>query len=287
MSATIQNAMMEGATSLAAGGIKDSRSEATRLLMHVLHCDRAFLFTHSEGLLSADQDAQFRDFIRRRAKGYPLQYITGHQEFFRLDFEVTPDVLVPRPETELVVEAGLEILKDSERPRFVDVGTGSGCIVISLLHELPTARAVALDASAAALAVTGRNARRHQVLDRLELSESDLFSTVGGGETFDAIFSNPPYVPTNDLLELQREVKHEPQSALDGGADGLDLVRRLLEEAPKFLRRRGHLVFEIGFDQAEMVRELVDESVWDLIEIRKDLQGIPRTVVLRKRATLR
>jgi len=196
---------------------------------------------------------------------------------------VTPDVLIPRPETELIVEVGIEILKDKATPVFADLGTGSGAIVISLLRELPRARAIAVDVSPGALEVAKRNAERHRVSDRLQFIESDLFSTTDARAVFDLIVSNPPYVPRGDLDGLQREVRYEPLGALDGGPDGLAVIRRLLKDAPDFLPAYGYLVFEIGFDQHEAVKKLIDHGAWELIELRKDLQGIPRTVVLKKR----
>ncbi|HEU5237076.1 MAG TPA: peptide chain release factor N(5)-glutamine methyltransferase [Pyrinomonadaceae bacterium] len=282
MSATIKNAISTGVAKLKAAGVADPRNDANLLAMHVIKRDRTFLLTHGEATLSPDQLNLYRSLIERRGSGEPLQYITGHQEFFKLDFETSPDVLIPRPETELIVEIGMELLKDKARPFIADIGTGSGCIVISLLHELRQSRAVATDVSSAALAVATRNANRYQVSDRLRLIESDLFSALESNELFDLIVSNPPYVPAADLEGLQREVSREPQNALDGGADGLAVIRRLLNEAPVFLRARGYLVFEIGFDQAESVKRIIDSAAWELIDVRRDLQGIPRTVVLRK-----
>jgi len=283
MSATIRSAITEGAATLNKAGVEGPRNEANLLLMHVLDRGRTFLLAHDDEQLSPNHVDQYRALISRRAGGYPLQYLTGHQEFFQLDFEVTPDVLIPRPETELIVEAGIEILRDRAEPWFADLGTGSGAIAISLLQELPTARAIAVDVSAAALEVAKRNAERHGLIDRLRLIKSDLFSAIGSGHPFDLIVSNPPYVPASDLDGLQREVRHEPQAALDGGGDGLAVIRVLLKDAPGFLKARGHLVFEIGFNQHEAVKTLIDHSAWELIELRKDLQGIPRTVILQMR----
>jgi release factor glutamine methyltransferase len=284
MSATIKNALSAGAGCLKTAGIDESRTQANLLLMHVLHRDRTFLLAHPETVLTAKQFDQYQALLNRRAEGYPLQYLTGRQEFFQLDFEVTPDVLIPRPETELIVEVGIEILREKAAPHFADVGTGSGAIAISLLQQLPAARAVAVDISASALEVAKRNAERHAMTDRLQLVESDLFSMINAATAFDLIVSNPPYVPAGDLSGLQREVGYEPIGALNGGADGLAVIRRLLKEAPDFLPANGYFVFEIGFDQREAVEQLIDRDSWELIELRKDLQGIPRTVVLQKRA---
>jgi len=282
MSISIHGAVAEGALMLEQNGISEARLDAQTLLAHVIERDRSFIIAHAVDSLLPAQVERFRSLVARRAAGEPLQYITGHQEFFKLDFVVTPDVLIPRPETELIVEAALELLKDDQLAYFADVGTGSGCIAISLLSDLPLARAVATDVSPAALRVAQRNAERHSVVNRLRLIESDCFSDFDSTESFGLIASNPPYVPAPEMQSLQREVQHEPRAALDGGSDGLSVVRRLLREAPSFLRVGGHLVFEIGFGQDEMVNESIDTHVWELIETRKDLQGIPRTFVLRR-----
>ncbi len=283
MSATIRNALEEGAARLKTAGVDESRNQANLLLMHVLDRDRTFLLAHREENLSQDVLDQYRSLVARSAEGYPLQYLTGRQQFFKVDFEVTPDVLIPRPETELIVEVGIEILKNEAAPFFADLGTGSGAIAISLLQELPQARGIAVDVSSAALEVAKRNAQRHEVIDRLQFIKSDLFSAMDSKDRFDLIVSNPPYIPANELNHLQPEVRHEPQAALDGGPDGLAVIRRLLKAAPDFLSAGGHLVFEIGFNQHEAVKTLIDHALWELIEFRKDLQGIPRTVVLEKR----
>jgi release factor glutamine methyltransferase len=232
--------------------------------------------------LDPDQLARFQLLVSRRAAGEPLQYVTGHQEFFKLDFEVTPDVLIPRPESEAIVEVALELLPKDRSTRFADVGTGSGCLAISILHELTNARGIAIDSSAAALNIGRRNAQRHGVIDRLQLIESDLFSAIVTDEQFDLIVSNPPYVPDDEIDSLQREVRYEPRSALAGGSDGLEVIRRLLRAAPPRIQTGGHLVFEFGFGQAELLLNLIDPQAWNLIEARKDLQGIPRMMVLER-----
>ena len=173
-------------------------------------------------------------------------------------------------------------LGDKPAPIFADIGTGSGCIAISLLNELSAARALATDASPAALRVAQRNADRHAVTDRLTLIESDCFSALDPVGKFDLIVSNPPYVSDRELETIQREVRYEPRAALAGGPDGLDVIRTLLREAPWFLRSGSHFVFEVGFGQDLTVEQLIDREVWDLIEIRRDLQSVPRTVILRK-----
>jgi release factor glutamine methyltransferase len=279
---SIGTALSEAARTLDAE-ISESRLDAGVLMSHVIGRDRAFLIAHPEAAITEPQLKQFEEFIARRAQGEPLQYITGHQEFFKLDFEVTPDVLIPRPETELIVEAVLELVDPNAAFAFADLGTGSGCLAISILHERRKTRALAIDTSEQALRIAQRNAERHRVTDRLRLIQSDLFEAISVNETFDLIVSNPPYVSDEEMKNLQREVQREPRAALAGGSDGLALIRRLLLDAPGHLRRRGYLVFEFGSNQDMAIRDLVDGAVWKLIEIRNDLQQIPRTILLQKK----
>jgi release factor glutamine methyltransferase len=262
-------------------GVPESRREAGSLLSFVIGRDRTFLISHSEDELDDQHVEELRVTIERRAAGEPLQYITGVQDFFGREFRVTPDVLIPRPETELLIEAALEV---SKAPQFIcDVGTGSGCIAITLLCELHDARAVAVDKSPAALEIAKLNAQRLSVAERAEFVVSDCFDSLDARE-FDLIVSNPPYVSAGHLAGLQREVRdHEPLVALSPGPDGLTIIRRLVSQAPEFLKTNGHLIMEIGFDQGEAVQQLIEANVWELLEVRPDLQCIPRIVVLRKR----
>ena len=264
----------------------EARREAGSLLSHTVARDRTFIITHADERLTAEHLRSYRSLVGRRAEGEPLQYITGAQEFYGLDFEVNEDVLIPRPETELLVETALELLKGTDSPLLCDVGTGSGCIAVALLHTRPDARAFALDVSAAALEVAARNAARWQVADRIDLSVSDCFDALASEERvetrFDLIASNPPYVAEVDLEGLQREVReHEPRVALTPGGDGLSVIRRLVSESPRHLKPGGHLLMEIGFNQHERVAALIDARVWTLLDIHHDLQGIPRTVALK------
>ena len=281
MTVSIESAIQEGAEILREGAVNEARREAGSLLAHVLDRDRSFVIAHAGDSLADDQYQNFRRLISRRARGEPLQYITGHREFFKLDFEVSPEVLIPRPETELIVETALELCKDDPAPVIADIGTGSGCIAISVLHELRAAVAVATDISLAALRVAQRNAERHRVHRRLTLIESDCFAAVYVTKPFSLIASNPPYVSDDELEHVPREVGFEPRAALAGGADGLSVIKRLLNEARPFIRSKGYLVFEIGFGQSEAVEKLIDRRIWKLLNIRKDLRGIPRTFVLQ------
>ena len=286
MPISIAETILQGAHRLRKAGVPEARREAGSLLAYVLGRDRSFIFTHAEDAIGEQQAERFRECLERRAQGEPLQYITANQEFFGLDFEVTKDVLIPRPETELLIETALKLLTPSADAFICDVGAGSGCIVITLMQQLKQARAVAIDISPDALAVARRNAERHSVAERIDFVLSDCFAALNSREpspSFDLIVSNPPYVEEGAMADLQREVRDfEPRNALVAGADGLDIIRRLLLEAPSFLKTGGYYLFEIGFNQAAAVEQLLDPKIWKLIGIYKDLQGIPRTVALQR-----
>lgn len=279
----IAEALREASQILQGAGVPEARREAGSLLSFVIARDRTFLISHAEDQIDEHSLVRFREAVKRRAAGEPLQYITGLQDFFGREFRVTADVLIPRPETELLVEAALEVVGDE--PLICDVGTGSGCIAVTLLCEIVAARAVAVDKSTAALEIAKFNADKLSVADRAKFVISDCFDSLDSREyQFDLIASNPPYVSADVLPGLQREVRdHEPLMALSPGPDGLSIIRRLLIEAPAFLKPNGHLIMEIGFDQGERVQSLVDTDVWRLLEVRPDLQGIPRIVVLQKK----
>ncbi|HEY3579590.1 MAG TPA: peptide chain release factor N(5)-glutamine methyltransferase [Pyrinomonadaceae bacterium] len=283
MTVSIAEALKEAAQTLGHAGVADSRREASSLLSHITGRDRTFLISHAEDRVDDRELREFAAAIERRAAGEPAQYITGVQDFYGRSFRVTPDVLIPRPETELLVEAALGVMQAEST--VCDVGTGSGCIAVTLLCERVDARAVAIDISEAALVVAGENARALGVVNRISLRVSDCFAALDRNtDRFDLIVSNPPYVSAKALPGLQREVRdHEPLVALSPGGDGLSVIRRLLTESPDFLRVKGHLLMEIGFDQGETIQQLVDERIWTLREILPDLQSIPRIVVLQKR----
>jgi release factor glutamine methyltransferase len=286
MTISIAEAILQGANKLRKSGVPQERREAGSLLMYVMGCDHTYILAHADDQLTDEQVEMYGDSLDARASGRPLQYITGRQEFFGLEFEVTPDVLIPRPETELLIEAALARVSPNVGPFICDVGTGSGCVAISLLHELPQARGMALDISTAALAVAERNAQRHGVNERLSFLASDCFSalTAEPAPAFDLIVSNPPYVAEGAIEGLQREVRDfEPRVALTAGADGLAIIRRLLLESRGYLKSGGIFMFEMGFDQHDAVNELIAAADCELLEIYDDLQGIPRIVALRKR----
>jgi len=231
--------------------------------------------------VSAVESILFKAVIRRRSSHEPFRYITGRQEFYGLEFYVTPDVLIPRPETEILVEAAIKQFREQEQFKFLEVGVGSGCISVSILANLPRATALGSDVSYKALVVAGNNAEANRVSDRLELQISNVYESVDDRE-FDLIVSNPPYVAESDLATLQREVRDfEPRTALSGGPDGLDIVRRIIAGAPKLLKPNGMLMMEVGWDQSERVSKIFDAGGWKSIEMLPDLQGIPRIVVAK------
>jgi release factor glutamine methyltransferase len=264
-------------------GIASSEAaiDAEVLARHVLGCDRAQLLTEGRKPAPPGFEDRFQRMIARRAKREPVAMIIGHREFWGLDFEVTSDVLIPRPETEFLVEEALTFARATGCRLAIDVGTGSGCIAIAIAHELPELRVIAIDASPAALDVARRNARNNRVADRIEFREGDLLR--GVTETADLILSNPPYVPDADAAALQQEVvQFEPHAALFGGADGLEVVRRLLDEGAAHLAPQGRLIVEFGFGQDAAIRQLAAGAGWNVIHIREDLQRIPRTAVLSR-----
>ena len=248
--------------------------------MFTLDCDRAYLYAHPEREVTADELARYEEALVRRARGIPAQYITGHQEFWGLDLIVSPAVLVPRPETEHVVEAVLELARGDRSLRIVDVGTGSGAIALALAKELPTAEIHATDISREALEMAHANAARHQLNSRIEFHHGDLLEGLPACQ-FDFVVSNPPYVGESEEDEVQLEVrKYEPRNAVFAGPTGLEVIERLIPQAHKALRSGGWLVFEISGTIAEGVGRLLAE--WNDVQISNDLQGIARVARGRK-----
>lgn len=275
---TVRDAVGAAAARLA--GMATARRDAEVLLLRVLGRDRAWLMTHPDTELTAEQLAKFEGWVTRRARQEPVQYIVGEQEFYGLAMRVTPDVLIPRPETEHLVEALLDRVPHDAELRICDVGTGSGAIAVALAHELPRAEVTALDVSAGALAVARENAERHGVAGRVRFLESDLLGAVRG-ERFDAILSNPPYIADSELLEAQVR-EYEPRAALYAGPTGLEVYRRLIPEAQEALPPGGWLMLELGQGQREAVAAWL--AGWDGVEFAADLQGISRVAIARRRA---
>jgi release factor glutamine methyltransferase len=254
------------------------RRDAELILAHVLGCDPTALLTHPERTLSAKEAEQFETLLKRRLASEPVQYLTGTQEFFGLIFEVSPDVLIPRPETEHLVEAVLERFDRQANPRIVDVGTGSGAIAVAIAHDLPRSQVTAVDLYPAALEIARRNAERHGVIDRVTLLQADLLAAAGSTE-FDAVVSNPPYIADGEVLEVQ-VANYEPHPALFAGPTGLEVYERLIPQARKVLRPAGWLMMEIGFGQQPALQTLL--GGWSEVSFVPDLQGIPRVVQAQK-----
>ena len=267
-------------------GVESSVLSSDLLLGFVTGRDRVYVLSHAEENLREEDWEHYRSLVLRHAKGEPLQYLTGEREFFGLDFHVTPAVLIPRPETEILVEAALGIIRKRPGPNimFVDVGTGSGCIAVSVAHEVPSCRGWATDISGQALEVARKNAARHKVSAQIQFIRADLLDCFHGRSFFDLILCNPPYVPLEEYNMLPAGVRdYEPRQALFGGWYGLDFYRRLAPAARLRLKPGGFILFEAGAGQADGIARLIEKEGLELKEILNDLQGIPRCLVTRKR----
>ncbi|MDF2985298.1 MAG: protein-(glutamine-N5) methyltransferase, release factor-specific [Eubacterium sp.] len=271
-------------------GIETPAPEAGVILCHVLNCSRTYLYTNNERVLHKDELEELETYLQKRAANVPLQYLLGETEFMSLTFAVSPAVLIPRQDTEILVEKCIELLRDrikshnkeenshGQHVRVLDMCTGSGCIAVSIVHYCPESRGVACDVSLSALEVAKSNSERAGVQKRLEFRCGDLFEALDGEERFELIVSNPPYIETETVKGLQTEVRdHEPYIALDGGADGLDFYRKIVSAAPGYLSRGGYLALEIGYNQAESVSKLM-EPHFEHVTVLKDLGGNDRVV---------
>jgi release factor glutamine methyltransferase len=278
---------------LTAAQVGSPRLNAELLLMFSLGCDRAYLYAHPERELTAAETARYDTTLAERARGVPTQYITGHQEFWGMDFIVSPAVLIPRPETEHLIETVLSQVGRALQPaalRILDVGTGSGCIAVALAKELPSAEIQATDISPAALEIARTNAARHRLENRIQFHESDLLQKLAipkletrNFETgqFDFIVSNPPYVGESEEDQVQLEVrKFEPRNAVFAGPTGVEVIARLIPQAKAALKPGGWLVMEISGTIAEGVKDLLSD--WKEVQITNDLQGIPRVASAQK-----
>jgi release factor glutamine methyltransferase len=280
----LKHSLASAITRLTAGHVPSPRLNAEILLMFSLNCDRAYLYAHPERELTAGEAARYQSALAERAHGVPAQYITGHQEFWGMDFIVTPAVLIPRPETEHIVEAVLELLNPPAALRIADVGTGSGCIALALAKELPQAEIHATDISPAALEITRANAARHQLETRIHFHEADLLAPFAPN-SFDFIVSNPPYVGESEEDQVQLEVrKFEPRTAVFAGPTGTEVIARLIPQARAALRPGGWLILEISAAIAPHVARLLEsqEPSWEDLHIAPDLQSIPRVARARK-----
>ena len=260
------------------------RLNAETLLMFVLGGNRAYLYAHPERELNFEEQARYDEVIAQRSTGMPSQYITGHQEFWGLDFVVTPAVLIPRPETEHLVETVLELARYLVKPRVVDVGTGSGCIALALASELKDAEVYGVDLSPDALEIARANAARLQLDERVKFLQSDVLEALAGVRDFDFVVSNPPYVGKNEADKVQRSVfEFEPRMAVFSGESGLGVIRPLIEQAYAALKPGGWLAMEIGYSMRDMVLELLSPTMWEDVRVVPDLQGIPRVIATRRR----
>lgn len=267
-------------------GVENPRLDTEVLLCDVLHCTRLHLYTNFEQPLQEEELAKFREYVARRVKREPVAYILGTKAFLDADFKVTHDTLIPRPETELLVEKLLSLKALKGEKEILDLGCGSGIIIISLLRKLTEARGLAVDISAPALEVTLENAKNLGVGDRLAGLVSDLYSHVLVDDKFDLIVSNPPYIPIKDMETLEPEVHQEPESALVAGVDGLDFYRRIIADADKHLLPEGLLAFEVGINQGEAVAELCKEAGFTVTSVCQDYADIDRMVFATKEGTV-
>ncbi len=285
MQSTIRLRVAEARERLRRAGIGPDEADidARLLAEHVLGWTTERFFIDGSAPPPAGFDDRFEALVARRAAREPFAYIVGAREFWGLRFEVTPAVLIPRPETELIVEAVLELVNDAVAVRIADVGTGSGCLAVPIARERPQSSIVATDISEEALAVARRNADRHGVAGRIQFRHTDLLDGIAG--PLDLVISNPPYVREIDRADIQSEVRWEPSGALFAGDEGLDVIRRLLPQAASRLTPGGTLIFEIGFGQADAVAELISAAPGlTMCELRRDLQGIPRVAVAKRTA---
>jgi len=281
----LKNVLTSAIDRLTAAHVGSPRMNAELLLMFTLSCDRAHLYAHPERELTTEEQVRYDEAISQRLRGIPAQYITGHQEFWGMDLIVSPAVLIPRPETEHVIETVLQLnggraSSPAAQLRIVDVGTGSGCIALALAKELPYAEIHATDISPAALEIAHANGARHELASRVHFHEADLLAGMAA-DSFDFVISNPPYVGESEADQVQLEVrKFEPRHAVFAGATGLEVIERLIPQAQNVLQSGGWLVFEISGTIAAGVQNLLRS--WNGVQITNDLQNIPRVAAAQK-----
>lgn len=282
---TISKQLNKATAQLEAAGIDTARLDAEVLLAYVLNSRRLALYVHVAKELTDEQIKRYENLIHHRLDRVPVAYLVGHKEFMGLNFAVTPDVLIPRPDTEVLAQGVIEHLQDfsGRAIKIADIGTGSGAICISILKFLDNAIAEAVDVSEKALDIARFNAEKFNVTDRIIFHEGSLFEPLAG-KKFDVVISNPPYVLSGDLDNLQPEIYREPRIALDGGKDGLNFYREIIDAAPNFLNEDGFLALEVGANQAEAVVKLInDGGAFSYTQIWKDLANIERVVAAWKK----
>ena len=288
---SIRSAALWGAQLLRQAGLENSQLDAEVLLRHVLEIEKEQLYMNGDAAISGGQQAEFRELLLRRSRREPVAYITGHKEFWSLDFVVTPAVLIPRPETELLVEVALQYLKSlahGSPVKVLDIGTGSGAVSVCLAKEYVAMQIIAVDVSPVALDVANVNARRHALANQIRFLSGDLFAPIKPlRQTFDLIVSNPPYIRTGELPRLAPEIhKWEPPIALDGGMDGLEVYRRIIEEGHKYLTTGGSMVLEIGADMAPAVADLFSRcGCYGPVSVYQDYAGKHRVIAALKLST--
>lgn len=279
----LKQALTSAVDRLESSDVGSPRMNAEVLLMFLLGVNRAYLYADPERELTAEEESRYDEVLAQRATGMPSQYITGHQEFWGLDFIVSPAVLIPRPETEHLVETVLELAREVPRPKLVDVGTGSGCIALALAHELKSAEVYAVDMSAEALEIAHANAVRLQLDRSVQFLRSNVLEALMNTSGFDLVVSNPPYVGFDEADKVQKSVRDfEPRMAVFAGKQGLDVISPLVQQAHTVLKPGGWLAMEIGYSMRDIVVDLLSPTMWEDVRVVPDLQGIPRVVAARK-----
>lgn len=276
---TIGELLARTTTFFQSKGIDQPRLTAEILLSHLVKLERIHLYVRFDQPLESTEVDQYREMVKKRVDGMPVAYILEEKEFMGHSFKVTPAVLIPRPDTEFLVEAAVRYLKEIEEPRFLDICTGSGAILLSVLKEIESAKGIGTDLLPDALKIAKKNSQRLEVADRAGFLLGDLLEPIGERKVH-GILSNPPYIPTQDIEDLQLEVKKEPMMALDGGKDGLDFYRRLLTQAGNYLLPDGFLLMEVGIHQAQPVTEIAETLGWKTLEKPIcDYGGVERVVL--------
>ena len=283
MNLTVETVLRETARFFAKRGLQASRLEAELLMAHLLATDRIRLYIDGDRPLTATEISAYKDLIRQRLSGQPLAYITGKKSFLNWEFQITPDVLVPRPETEILVEKVVELCRPLGAGRLLELGTGSGVIAIALAHYLPDFQIDAVDLSPAALEVAAANAEVHNLTERINFYCGDLFAALTGLDqpVYSGIISNPPYIPTAVIPTLAPEVQHEPHQALDGGPSGIEVIARIMAEATAYLSPDGFLALEHGYDQFPAIEKLAKAAGFTTVLSYQDYSGWPRVAVCK------
>lgn len=286
---TIQQLLEKGVKILEKSEILNPILDVELLLCYALNVDKIYVYTHRHSKIETENVDKFLSLVNKRKKGYPIQYIIGKQEFMGLEFYVNEGVLVPRPDTEILIEWIIEIIesgyfKEKESINILDIGTGSGAISLSLAYYIDKAYIYTVDISNKALSIAKKNAKNLNLKSKVRFLEGNIFEPIGNLDEktkFDIIVSNPPYIPTEEINSLQKEVsKYEPRLALDGGLDGLDFYRKITKESPKYLNHKGILAFEIGYNQGDELKKILETNrKYKDIQIRKDLGGHNRAVI--------